>query len=838
MPEPQPQPGGSPGVPAPSGGRRCGDAPALGPPPGPRGKRSPVGVGARPARSKPRTRKAPGPDAAHLGARQPRDPLGHRRNLPPPAPRRAPTPRPHWPAARVPRPPAPLLAYPRGCPALQPSSIGYLRHAPPRPIGSSPRPAPRNSRCGRARGRGLDAAPIPYPARYAETRRLRPPGRRVGAGVWPRSWADFLSRLPVCSQRTSRMAPKSGPGAEEAKEEALSSSTDRESVSGHLGPPAGTPAASATSMTRVACSANPQLAPESLDPRTLRLLWGQRELEIQALRWAVRNGRDTRLWHILQEVAGLPPKRSSHSQERLLQSQVQKLTLQLKEQKEQAQWEKEYLEEQLLETTRRLQEVEAELQNFQKSCLLQLARSSWVGRMLQSQTGSVEVVMAGTLMDPSDLSENIQAPTGEGFRLEKDWNSIARRYPNLFTNVELDSQQKQPWPWPQLDTGSPGSPGKHSEGHQETVTRGSLPCLGTSSSGGADSDSSSCQQGLPYHLLKASRHSPRGWGASSEKALVQARSFGRGSEDLQKTQSARHRKPVLTPELCTDPDYPGPEHQQSPTGSCLKIVAVSVREKLVRILNQSQLETADLGGAVLKQLVRGRPERLYRFPPATLLAPRHHITIWGEGPRNAKKPPCASSGREPQPSHSSPDCVTLLLGPKGEVLSEHRIPHCATPAPRVFADDTDLSIDRFPLPEAGPGADPCEPPGTPRRGRVRESRVGRRPRTRALQPPPSSGKRFHPREGPAQHLPAIPRERTPEGERGPPDPTPPSPPADAGLGLEDWRLLKEHRVRVCRKSVDRSCPMVALSVPSTAQSRYGFRFLNCLPFTMDSCRRA
>ncbi|XP_037587085.1 LOW QUALITY PROTEIN: lamin tail domain-containing protein 2, partial [Cebus imitator] len=637
--------------------------------------------------------------------------------------------------------------------------------------------------------------------------------------------------------------------------------------------------------SRVACSAHPQLAPESLDPRTLRLLWGQRELEIQALRWEVQNGRDTRLCHILQEVAGLPPKRSSHSQERLLQSRVQKLTLQLKEQKERAQWEKEYLEEQLLETTRRLQEVEAELQNFQKSCLLQLARSSWVGRMLRSQTGSVE-----------------------GFRLEDvDWNSIAHRYPNLFTNMELDSQQKQPWPWPQLDTDSPGSPGKHSEGHHKTVNWGSLPCLGTSSSGGADSDSSSYQRGLPYHLLKASGHSPQGWGASCEQALVQARNSRKGSEDLQKTRSARHRKPVPAPELCTDPDYPGPEHPQSPTSSCLKIVAVSVREKLVRILNQSQQETADLGGAVLKQLVRGRPERLYRFPPATLLAPRHHITVWGEGPRNAEKPPCASSGREPKPSHSSRHCVTLLLGPKGEVLSEHRIPHCATPAPRVFVGYTDLSIDRFPLPEVEPGTDPCEPPGTPRRGRVREPRVGRRrprweprvpgtppplqappqqngpadplawaaptspgpvlpprvtraslspctmpgaepsraafhgpaaalmilaPQDAGPTPPPSSGKRFHPREGPAQHLPPIPGERAPEGERGPPDPTPPPPPADAGLGLE------EHRVRVCRKSVDRGCPMVALSVPSTAESRYGFRFLSCLPFTADACRRA
>ena len=52
-------------------------------------------------------------------------------------------------------------------------------------------------------------------------------------------------------------------------------------------------------------------APESLDPHTLRLLWKQWELEIQALRWAVQNHQDARRCRILQEVAGLPPERSA-----------------------------------------------------------------------------------------------------------------------------------------------------------------------------------------------------------------------------------------------------------------------------------------------------------------------------------------------------------------------------------------------------------------------------------------------------------------------------------------------------------------------------------------------
>lgn len=87
----------------------------------------------------------------------------------------------------------------------------------------------------------------------------------------------------------------------------------------------------------------------------------------------------------------------------------------------------------------------------------------------------------------------------------------------------------------------------------------------------------------------------------------------------------------------------------SPTG--LKIVAVSCREKFIRIFNPSQESTADLSGMVLKQLVRGLPERLYRFPPGTLLAPRHHITV-RPGPGARPRRPGRPSPAAPRPSRS------------------------------------------------------------------------------------------------------------------------------------------------------------------------------------------
>lgn len=52
------------------------------------------------------------------------------------------------------------------------------------------------------------------------------------------------------------------------------------------------------------------MAPESLDPRALKLLWRQRELEIQALRGALQQPQSARRGRILQEVAGFPFERS------------------------------------------------------------------------------------------------------------------------------------------------------------------------------------------------------------------------------------------------------------------------------------------------------------------------------------------------------------------------------------------------------------------------------------------------------------------------------------------------------------------------------------------------
>nr|XP_040139813.1 lamin tail domain-containing protein 2 isoform X6 [Ictidomys tridecemlineatus] len=590
------------------------------------------------------------------------------------------------------------------------------------------------------------------------------------------------------------MAPESGQQSEEKQEPRTPA--DGEPVSSDLGLPAGTPTDTVvrpcpqntkTHSTRLA-SVHLQLAPEALDPRTLRLLWEQRELEIQALRWAIRNGPHARHCHILQEVSGLPSERSFHSPDKFLQEQVEKLTLELKAQKEQAQLEKEHLEEQLMQTVSMLQQLEAQLQAFQKSCLLQLACSSWVGRVLRSPTGSVEVVTAETLRDFSDFSEN-EAPTaGEGFRLEDmDWHSIALQYPNLFS----DSSTKQKSPENPLTTAQQDS-------------RGSL-------------------------------HSP--WPPACQSP---AEVRGTPSQDLRAAVQVGGALHQALP--CTPP-------RPSPTGCCLKIVAVSPQEKFVRVLNESREETVDLDGFLLQQLERGFPVCLYRFPPGTLLAPQHHITVWGQGTSSTKKQPPLSLGQDAGLFHPSLGCLTLLLNPEGQVLSEHQTPHRVTSGSRIFTDNTDWSIDRFPLSKAPPGPDTSGPRSRPRppgKSRVRETGARRRrpglwphtplpPRMRDILPLLSTCRPFH--------LPEVPT-RPEDSHSETLELLPPIIP-EAGLCPQDCPTRKECKVRlsgpdapqVCRKNVDRSCPMVTLSVQSTAESRYGFRFLSCPPITVDTCRR-
>lgn len=135
-----------------------------------------------------------------------------------------------------------------------------------------------------------------------------------------------------------------------------------------------------------------------------------------------------------------------------------------------------------------------------------------------------------------------------------------------------------------------------------------------------------------------------------------------------------------------------------------------------------------------------------------------------------------------------------------QVLSEHQAPHCVTPVSKIFDDDTDLSIDRFPLPDARPGANICEQRCTsrpPPYGPVRETQAGRlrpgwgplprllprhRPARVVLPPPPPTPDRIVPPLPQAPPSPDPPPTLIQDFSQTPtsPCPVPPAPPLSAG----------------------------------------------------------
>ncbi|TFK00419.1 copine-9 [Platysternon megacephalum] len=115
----------------------------------------------------------------------------------------------------------------------------------------------------------------------------------------------------------------------------------------------------------------------------------------------------------------------------------------------------------------------------------------------------------------------------------------------------------------------------------------------------------------------------------------------------------------------------------------LKITTVNCKGKFVRILNTSLDQDVDLSGFIIQQWIGGYPVSIYRFPPDTMLPALHHVTT----------------------------------------LSRYTAPHRLTAAADAYTDNTDLSVDKFPL--AGEGEEAEEPlpqkdehwvPAAPRRG--------------------------------------------------------------------------------------------------------------------------
>ncbi|XP_036621230.1 lamin tail domain-containing protein 2 [Trichosurus vulpecula] len=592
---------------------------------------------------------------------------------------------------------------------------------------------------------------------------------------------------------------------------------------------------------------------EHLDPKVLRLLLAQKELEIQGLRKAAQCPSGKRTTYILRELTDSKPERTSREQIRALQQQIEKMTQELSQQKEQACREKTQLENQLQEANANLRSLEDEVQTFQRSCLLHLAQSSWAGRVLRSQTGSVEVVPTEALMmDLSDQYLDQSSPEGHHFRLEDvDWNSVAHRYPNLFEDIyskkrpisahvmdsldypdshpEKSQRREKSVDWSLLPRSSPSSTTTERVSTDHTSVPSSI---GTDSSPSLTSTTQEHEVGSPGALPALELRRPKvpvDSSSSSLCAAVVGIGLARQGSLSSSLQDQGGRKAL---------------------DSSLKIVKVDKHGKFIRVLNESLEESVDISDFILKQLIHHFPVCIYRFPKDTLLGPQHHITVWGEGVSLARKRVPQTLQRELIHFYTNPGCVTLLLNPKGQVMSEYQAQHYVTEASRSFADHMDVSIDCYPLLEAE-REKPQEAPGLGSKSCRRHFQT----RKKTKLPGPPLGLEGHPgphRGRPLNPIPSINVSKSfsqqeakeavayRESLHGAMVQLPSIPELvqlpDIGKKMQEKCIPRANQFlppRICRKFIDMDCPMVALSVQKTSESRFGLKHLSYPPITKE-----
>ncbi|XP_066466987.1 lamin tail domain-containing protein 2 isoform X2 [Tiliqua scincoides] len=101
----------------------------------------------------------------------------------------------------------------------------------------------------------------------------------------------------------------------------------------------------------------------------------------------------------------------------------------------------------------------------------------------------------------------------------------------------------------------------------------------------------------------------------------------------------------------------------------LKIVTVHSKGKFVRILNSLLNKEVDLSGYIIQQWIGQFPVSIYRFPFGTILPAQHHITVWAAGANLAHKQPLPSIDIQ-KFFKAGPDCTTILCDRNGQPLTD------------------------------------------------------------------------------------------------------------------------------------------------------------------------
>ncbi|XP_039391273.1 lamin tail domain-containing protein 2 isoform X2 [Mauremys reevesii] len=593
----------------------------------------------------------------------------------------------------------------------------------------------------------------------------------------------------------------------------------------------------------------PKVLQKTDDTHVLRLLLHQRDLEIKGLRCAAQKEPAARLSFILQELVSMRQRVSAtptryqtkRDQPEHLQKEIDRLSSELQAEKELHMREMQLLKEKLCKSELLVQHLYKEIMRLEK------AQPGRPAQGLREPQGTKASVKQDDM--PEMESFELWSETGNSNIAAEPSNMALRRIPKHMSF--LDSFFK--------DTDPATLEMEKDDGRTQLseVVQAEFNLYGTSSAESEarwkinDFSNLSSRQELASLPAKKERklYSASSWweaisspksdlgsAPSSSEVVILVPSLPPSWEDIQpkhsgsldlKTDQSRDLCHLAHDSsggigVCKTSVMPsdlskGEEHERTPRDTgFLKITTVNCKGKFVRILNTSLDQNVDLSGFIIQQWIGGYPVSIYRFPPDTTLPALHHVTT----------------------------------------LSRYTAPHRLTAAAEAYTDNTDLSVDKFPL--AGEGEEAEEPlpqkdqhwvPVAPRRGSTgRPPAVLQKARDRKHFPsnsnsrgdPSKGGKRKiqpAPRETvhktvsfSAQNLPAISvavkekhfssseEKEEEEEDFAPYGRQPPT---------------AEPKPRVFKTALDTTIPTVALIGQKSARSKYGFKHMAYLPTTTD-----
>ncbi|XP_074854656.1 lamin tail domain-containing protein 2 [Carettochelys insculpta] len=619
------------------------------------------------------------------------------------------------------------------------------------------------------------------------------------------------------------------------------------------------------------------------DSHVLRLLLHQRDLEIQGLRRVAQKEPVARLAFILQELVS-PGQTDSATptryQQEHLQKETERLSSELQAEKEQHMKEIELLKEKLSKSELLVQQLYKEIERLEKS---QPERPT--PGLTEPQDARASVQLGG---EPETDSFELWSEIGNSVAAEPS-NMALRRIPKHTSFLDSFFKDRKP--------ATPEMENSDGETQISEVVQAEVNLYGTSSmeaeprmkisdfsnyssslewAGSPGREERALHSESPWWHAISSPKSHLGSAPSRSEVAVLFPTLTPSWENMQpkhasslKTdqfQDLRHfahtrlsgtgiRKTSTVPSGLSK----GEEHERAPgdTG-ILNIVTVNREGKFVRILNTSLDQDVDLSGFIIQQWIGGYPVSIYRFPQDTTLPALHHITVWATGAERVHKKPAYVTLRAQQYFRTGPECTTVLSNAKGQTLSQYTAPHRLTAAADAYADNTDLSVDKFPLTEEGekveeplPQRDPQWIPAAPCRGSTsRPPAVLQRERDKKHFPIGSANSKGvgDPLKSGRRKINPAPRETVHKIVSFSDQNLPPLSGAVKEIGAFSFSEEEEEKdfapwgrqpttaapkSRVFKTTLDTTIPTVALIGQKSARSKYGFKYMTYLPTTTD-----